>query len=60
MTGMRARVLQHEVDHLDGILYLDRMTDFTRFGYVEELIEAEMRDVPAPQPEQESTQEPVT
>ena len=50
MTGMRARVLQHEVDHLDGILYLDRITDFTRFGYVEELIEADMRDVPPPSP----------
>ena len=46
MTGMRARVLQHEVDHLDGVLYLDRMTDFTRFGYVEELMDAEMRTAP--------------
>lgn len=46
MTGMRARVLQHEVDHLDGVLYLDRMTDFTRFGYVEELMEAEMPTAP--------------
>lgn len=24
-----ARVLQHEIDHLDGILYLERMTDIT-------------------------------
>lgn len=48
MTGMRARVLQHEVDHLDGVLYLDRMTDFTRFGYVEELMEAELHAPPAP------------
>lgn len=57
MAGMRARVLQHEVDHLDGILYLDRMTDFTRFGYVEELIEADMREVP-PRPSP-ATQEDV-
>ena len=41
VAGTRARVLQHEVDHLDGILYLDRMTDFTRFGFVEEVLEAE-------------------
>ena len=41
VAGTRARVLQHEVDHLDGILYLDRMTDFTRFGYTEEILEAE-------------------
>lgn len=50
MSGMRARVLQHEVDHLDGVLYLDRMTDFSRFGYVEELLEADMRSVAAPDP----------
>lgn len=41
VAGTRARVLQHEVDHLDGILYLDRMTDFTRFGFTEEILEAE-------------------
>jgi len=41
LSGTRARVLQHEVDHLDGVLYLDRMTDFTRFGFVEEVLEAE-------------------
>jgi peptide deformylase len=41
VAGTRARVLQHEVDHLDGILYLDRMTDFTRFGFTEEVHEAE-------------------
>ncbi len=32
-----ARVLQHEIDHLDGILYPMRMTDMTRFGFVKEL-----------------------
>jgi peptide deformylase len=48
MAGMRARVLQHEVDHLDGVLYLDRMTDFRNFGYVEELLEADMRSAPRP------------
>lgn len=41
VSGTRARVLQHEVDHLDGVLYLDRMTDFTRFGFTEEVLEAE-------------------
>src|SRR3546814_227956 len=41
VSGTRARVLQHEVDHLDGVLYLDRMTDFTRFGFTEEILEAE-------------------
>lgn len=58
MTGMRARVLQHEVDHLDGILYLDRMSDFTRFGYVEELIEADMRAAPPTVPSAPDTPAP--
>ena len=35
--GMMARVLQHEVDHLDGILYPMRMQDFSQFGFDEEI-----------------------
>ncbi|WP_226886832.1 peptide deformylase [Nisaea nitritireducens] len=38
--GFHARVIQHEVDHLDGILYPERMTDMRRFGYGEELLQA--------------------
>lgn len=37
VEGFHARVVQHECDHLDGILYPMRITDFTQFGYVEEL-----------------------
>ena len=33
---MFARVLQHEIDHLDGVLYLDRMTDMRRLAFMEE------------------------
>jgi peptide deformylase len=36
-TGFQARILQHETDHLDGGLYLDRMTDFTTLGYEDEV-----------------------
>ena len=32
-TGFHARVVQHECDHLDGVLYPMRVTDFSRFGY---------------------------
>jgi peptide deformylase len=39
-AGLAARVIQHEFDHLDGVLYLMRMTDFTRFGYRQELEQA--------------------
>jgi peptide deformylase len=31
--GFHARVLQHEIDHLDGVLYPMRMTDLRSFGY---------------------------
>ena len=43
--GFHARVVQHEVDHLDGILYPQRMTDLSRFGFNEELFpDEEIRD----------------
>lgn len=35
--GFHARVVQHECDHLDGILYPKRMTDLSGFGFVEEM-----------------------
>jgi peptide deformylase len=34
--GFFARVLQHEIDHLDGILYFDRMEGFKTLTYIEE------------------------
>ncbi|GBR02221.1 peptide deformylase [Gluconobacter cerinus] len=37
-VGFHANVLQHENDHLDGILYPQRIEDFSRFGYVEEIV----------------------
>jgi peptide deformylase len=32
-----ARVLQHECDHLNGVLYPQRMTDLVTFGFAEEV-----------------------
>jgi len=37
VSGFHARVVQHECDHLDGILYPMRIRDMTGFGYTEEL-----------------------
>jgi peptide deformylase len=37
VSGFHARVVQHECDHLDGILYPMRIRDMTQFGYTEEL-----------------------
>ncbi len=36
-AGFHARVVQHECDHLDGILYPMRMRDLTQFGYTDVL-----------------------
>ena len=37
VEGFHARVVQHEVDHLDGILYPMRIRDLTKFGFNEAL-----------------------
>ena len=39
-SGFHAGVVQHEHDHLDGILYPMRMTDFSLFGFTDELARA--------------------
>jgi peptide deformylase len=33
-------VVQHECDHLDGILYPERIADLRKFGFIEELQQA--------------------
>ncbi len=37
VSGFHARVVQHECDHLNGILYPMRMTDMSLFGFTEVL-----------------------
>jgi peptide deformylase len=37
VEGFHARVVQHECDHLIGLLYPMRVRDFTRFGYTDVL-----------------------
>ena len=39
-TGFHADVIQHEYDHLDGILYPMRMRNFSLFGFTEEIAAA--------------------
>lgn len=38
--GLLARVMQHEYDHLEGVLYLMRMPDLALLGFTEELAKA--------------------
>ncbi len=40
VSGFHAGVVQHEFDHLNGILYPMRMKDFSLFGFTEELARA--------------------
>ena len=37
VQGFHARVVQHECDHLDGILYPRRIVDLTRFVFIDAL-----------------------
>lgn len=39
VEGFHARVVQHECDHLDGVLYPGRIEDMRRFGFVDALPE---------------------
>jgi len=43
--GLLARVLQHEIDHLNGVLYFDHVTKADRFGSYKELIKVRMREL---------------
>ena len=45
VAGFHARVVQHECDHLDGILYPMRIRDLSKFGFNEALFPGQ--DLPA-------------
>ncbi len=55
VSGFHAGVIQHEYDHLDGILYPMRMTDFRLFGFNEELAKAAMAEQRAEQQQRAET-----
>ena len=41
VSGFHARVVQHECDHLMGILYPMRIRDFSKFGFIQALFPGE-------------------
>jgi peptide deformylase len=47
-TGHLARCVQHETDHLDGVLFIDRLDPVTRKLAMKEIREAEWWGEPAP------------
>ena len=58
-SGLEARVLQHEIDHLDGVLILDRTQRDQRKGALRALREgATYSPDPDPEPDSESKPEP--
>nr|AFD03203.1 peptide deformylase [uncultured bacterium W4-21b] len=36
VSGFEARVLQHEIDHLNGLIYMDRMDDLKEWYHLDE------------------------
>lgn len=43
-AGFHARVIQHECDHLQGKVYLDRMRDMSSLTFVEEFMKYGLRE----------------
>ena len=39
LSGFGATVMQHELDHLEGKLYVDHVKDITKLSYMEEYVE---------------------
>lgn len=42
VDGLLARVIQHETDHLDGVMFTDRVTETARANIIDELEEFEI------------------
>ncbi|HAU0967572.1 TPA: peptide deformylase [Legionella pneumophila] len=40
VSDLHARVLQHEYDHLDGVIFLDKVTNINSLGFHDELVQA--------------------
>lgn len=47
--GFHARVVQHEYDHLRGVLYPERMSDMTKLGFSDELMRHPAGEPAAPE-----------
>jgi peptide deformylase len=54
-AGLAARVLQHETDHLDGVMYPMRMPDLSLLGFTEELAKAAAQSRTEPKPEEKTS-----
>ncbi len=64
VKGFEARIVQHEYDHLNGVVFLDRMRDFQSLAFYEEWEEflaegGEEQGQIAPAPAPEAAAEPA-
>jgi peptide deformylase len=59
-SGLEARVLQHEIDHLDGVLILDRTERDQRKGALRALREGDSYSPPAAEDDEGELREPRT
>ena len=57
-SGLEARVLQHEIDHLDGVLMIDRTTKEHRRGALRALREGDTYAPERPEEDEEETESP--
>lgn len=44
-SGLLSRAIQHEIDHLDGILFTDRLTEASTLRRIDELTDVEVHQV---------------
>jgi peptide deformylase len=59
VEGFHARVVQHECDHLDGILYPMRMPDLSLLGFEEEMSRYPLQSSAGSPEEEEDEEEDV-
>jgi len=50
-SGFLATVFQHELDHLDGVVYVDKISDKNKFAFTEEFARYHVEEGEAPPPE---------
>lgn len=46
-TGFTARAFQHELDHLDGVLFIDRLTSLDTLRRIEDMVGEEKQEAEA-------------
>ncbi len=59
LEGLLARAIQHEVDHLDGTLFVDRVEDRAQLRYVDPAQDTGPQSAAAAQPPTRASEQPL-